>query len=100
MASPLLLSISPMKYFLHQLPTGEYEIRLDNETFDSRTGEVHEPLLITCTVHNPSGLHHLNNWIVWQNTLLENCAAAQANKTKRKLQTQQGATNVEGSRQG
>lgn len=86
-----------MKYYLHETAPHTFEVRLDNETFDSRTGEAHEPLLMTVQVHNTSGLHHINNWISWQNILLDNQAAALAAKNRKKPQTSQEETNAKGT---
>jgi len=52
-----------MRYFLEQIGDERYCLRLDNETYDSGTGESMNPLLLTVEVHNFSGRYHLIEFV-------------------------------------
>lgn len=88
-----------MRFYLEKLSDNSFDVRLDNDTFNSKTGETLDPHLLTVIVHNTSGMHHLNNWIQWQNNLLRNQQEAINNKAKKKPQFQGEPHYAKGNRE-
>lgn len=88
-----------MRVYLEKLSDNSFDVRLDNNTFNSKTGETLDPHLLTIIVHNSSGMHYLNNWIAWQNNLLKNQQEARQNKTKKESQPQGEPQHAKGNRE-